>query len=386
MVAFKQMQKIYSISNFLNFATPCENLPLARGYVESLLPANESENYIQVSGWLFLSEQPTDTIELYVEDNYINTYQLHPRRDVQDAFPWIPHALISGFSISVPLDKFKKIKSESATGDKNTEIYLDRQFIKKINLICCHKGNRMGRLSGFIYSDLRLLESFPNPPEDYMFRVVHTKNLNYFKVGSLQTFGQFMEAACQYTNFLSAQRILDWGCGCGRLSSHFLSFLEDPEVFGCDIDSYAIEWCNNNIQSGTFSVINPLPPTEYCSDFFDIIFSYSVFTHLTREVQHAWLSEMQRIIKPGGLFIATTHGDFALQFFMQSTSPTIPDDGIIDNTLDSTLDGIAPKDYYRGTFQTKEYTLREFGKHFNIIGYIERGAMNFQDMIIMRKI
>ena len=95
---------------------------------------------------------------------------------------------------------------------------------------------------------------------------------------------------------------------------------------------------------------------------------------------------MQRIIKPGGLFIATTHGDFALQFLMQSTSPTIPDDGIIDTILDSTLDEIAPKDYYRATFQTKEYTLREFGKYFNIISYIERGAMNFQDMIIMRKI
>jgi SAM-dependent methyltransferase len=380
------MQKIYSISNFLNFATPYENLPLARGYLDSLLPADKGENSIQVSGWLFLPDQATDTIELYVEDNYINAHQLYPRQDVQDAFPWIPHALNSGFSISVPLDQSRQVKSESVTGDKNVETYLDKQFIKKINLVCCQKGNRVGIFSFFIYNDLRLLESFPSPPEDYMYRVVHTKDLNHFKVGSLQTFAQFMKAACQYTNFLSAQRILDWGCGCGRLSSHFLSFLEGPEVFGCDIDPYAIEWCNNNIQSGTFSVINPLPPTEYCSDFFDIIFSYSVFTHLTREVQHAWLSEMQRIIKPGGLFIATTHGDFALQFLMQSTSPTIPDDGIIDTILDSTLDEIAPKDYYRATFQTKEYTLREFGKYFNIISYIERGAMNFQDMIIMRKI
>ena len=380
------MQKIYSLSDFLNFATPYENLPLARGCVESLLAANEGENQIQVSGWLFLSEQPIDTIELYVEDNFINTYQLHPRQDVQDVFSWNPHALISGFSVSVPLDKSGQIKSELTTGDKNAETYLDRQFIKKINLVCCQKGNRVGRFSAFMYSDLRLLESLPNPPEDYMYRVVHTKDLNHFKVGSLQTFGQFMEAACQYTDLLSAQRILDWGCGCGRLSSHFLSFLEAAEVFGCDIDPYAVEWCNNNIPSGIFSVINPLPPTEYCSNFFDIIFSYSVFTHLTREVQYAWLSEMQRIIKPGGLFIATTHGDFALQFAMGSTSPTIPDDGIIDTTLDFTLDGIAPKDYYRATFQTKEYTLREFGKYFNIIGYIERGAMNFQDMIIMRKI
>jgi hypothetical protein len=94
---------------------------------------------------------------------------------------------------------------------------------------------------------------------------------------------------------------------------------------------------------------------------------------------------MHRLLLPGGLFLATTHGDFALCFAKACLSPEFPSPGIEDSQLDATLDGVAPKNYYRGTYQSKDYTVREFGRYFQVLEYIERGAGNFQDLIVLRK-
>ena len=162
--------------------------------------------------------------------------------------------------------------------------------------------------------------------------------------------------------------------------------IEDrPEVLGCDIDPFAIEWCNVHLQEGAFAVLGPLPPAPYPDAHFDLIVSYSVFTHLTRDVQHAWLQEMHRLLLPGGLFLATTHGEFALSFAKGRLKVEFPRSGIEDSVKDHALDGIAPAGYYRGTFQAKDYTIREFGRYFQVLEYVERGGMNHQDLIVLRK-
>jgi ubiquinone/menaquinone biosynthesis C-methylase UbiE len=99
-------------------------------------------------------------------------------------------------------------------------------------------------------------------------------------------------------------------------------------------------------------------------EFFDLVIPYSVFTHLTREVQKAWLAEMRRVIAPGGLLIASVHGQFAASFAFPQTVfrrfmpriwnrfllPATLRRGISDTILDHALDGIAPEGYYRGVF------------------------------------
>jgi len=96
---------------------------------------------------------------------------------------------------------------------------------------------------------------------------------------------------------------------------------------------------------------------------------------------------MQRIISPRGLFLASVHGEFAAFSDPVNSVDTLmsENDGIYDRLIDSNLDGIAPDGYYRVTYQTQEYTKSVFGRHFDILEYVERGFLNYQDIVVMNK-
>jgi hypothetical protein len=47
----------------------------------------------------------------------------------------------------------------------------------------------------------------------------------------------------------------------------------------------------------------------------DLVYSYSVFSHLSEELHLSWLAEFERILKPDGIFLATT---LPRQFIEQS--------------------------------------------------------------------
>jgi SAM-dependent methyltransferase len=238
------------------------------------------------------------------------------------------------------------------------------------------------RLSQLVRADV---DELPCPPEHYMYRVSHVRNAHTFRVGGLKTLGDFFEPFARHRDIARTRSILDWGCGFGRMAMFLLAAGDCPEFSGCDIDREAVAWCHQHLRSGAFSVIDLLPPTPYHSAQFDFICSYSVLTHLTRETQREWLKEMHRLLAPGGLFIATTHGRLAYSFARRKLSVRFPLGGIVDKDRDDTLGAVVPAGYYRSTYQSRRHTLREFGRFFSILEYVERGAGNFQDLIVVTK-
>lgn len=107
---------------------------------------------------------------------------------------------------------------------------------------------------------------------------------------------------------LAGRRVLDFGCGAGRTLAHFLDEAAEAEIWGCDIDAESIEWVQR-------SLCPPLraaqcadqPPLPFEDSTFDLVWAVSVFTHLT-ESWSSWLLEMERILRPDGLLIATFMG------------------------------------------------------------------------------
>ena len=102
--------------------------------------------------------------------------------------------------------------------------------------------------------------------------------------------------------------VLDFGVGCGRIARHWAG-VSGPEFHACDYNELLVRWCQENLPF-LHTVKNELePPLPYDDGAFDLVYAYSVFTHLTEPLQHRWMAELVRVVEPGGRIVFSTHGD-----------------------------------------------------------------------------
>jgi SAM-dependent methyltransferase len=319
---------------------------------------------LQVLGWMLLPDQPFDALRMYVNGEPQGPNEQSPLPHLGAAFPSIPHAQRCGFKFTI-----KPPAADAIQAGRITVLgYRGKQPIAVMDTL--------------FRTDVD--QSFPAPPAELLKRV-WIQNAHVFRISGLKSFGEYAQAIFRHRDLRSFRRMLDWGCGCGRLTMNFMEVPRGPRVFGCDIDRQSIQWCSEHHPRGSFTAIDPWPPTPYEDNSFDLIVGYSVFTHLDREAQHAWLAEIKRLLVPGGMFVTSSHGEFAASFALAGGVSALQARGICDHTPDRTLDGVAPDGYYRSTFQTRAYTVREWSKHFDVLDYIERGAGNFQDLVVMQR-
>ena len=102
------------------------------------------------------------------------------------------------------------------------------------------------------------------------------------------------------------RRVLDFGCGSGRLLRQFMEEARVAQFHGSDIDGEMVAWVRANLcpPVASVGVNSEQPPLEYPDDHFDLVTALSVFTHIA-DGWSDWLLEMHRILKPGGMLVAT---------------------------------------------------------------------------------
>lgn len=119
-------------------------------------------------------------------------------------------------------------------------------------------------------------------------------------------------------------RILDVGCGIGRMARPFTDYLSSEGSYdGFDIDARGIAWCQkryrrrfSNFRFTAVDVYNAfynpggkIPPNAfvfpYADDTFDFIFLTSVFTHMLPDDVEHYLKEVHRVLKPGRACLIT---------------------------------------------------------------------------------
>jgi SAM-dependent methyltransferase len=99
--------------------------------------------------------------------------------------------------------------------------------------------------------------------------------------------------------------VLDFGCGAGRTLRHFLDEAQRAEFYGCDIDAASIAWLAEHFSPPLHVFQSGESPSLPQPDgFFDLVYAFSVFTHLT-DHWAGWLLELHRVLKPQGLLFAT---------------------------------------------------------------------------------
>jgi SAM-dependent methyltransferase len=222
------------------------------------------------------------------------------------------------------------------------------------------------------------------PPRHLRFRVHGADDVKSFaSVGEALARG-LLEIADGRMALTPNNRILDFGCGCGRVISS-LSKLTGAQIFGTDIDAEAIEWCNKSLSSvGKFSVNDKLPPLPFDDNTFDLVYSISIFTHLPEYMQFAWLGEINRVLKPSGYAILTTHGSSLFPSHLLSAEITseFNEKGFYYHVGAGT-DGLP--DFYQTTFHSEAYILRNWTALVDVKTVLQRSAGDHQDSIICQK-
>ena len=142
----------------------------------------------------------------------------------------------------------------------------------------------------------------PLPPRRLMVRVAGTADADWFVRSGRAAY----DAIAAHVPLGGVDSVLDFGCGCGRVTRYWAGFA--GSVTGSDLDAPAVAWCRANLPFARFEQNGLAPPLAFADESFDLVYALSVFTHLTAELQLAWRDELRRVLRAGGSLLVTTHG------------------------------------------------------------------------------
>jgi SAM-dependent methyltransferase len=222
------------------------------------------------------------------------------------------------------------------------------------------------------------------PPPSLRYRVNYNLDKDSFMEGGMNGLDIVTLLKKVDKNLDSFNRILDFGCGCGRTLYWVAKYSNKPDYYGTDIDVQAISWSHKNLNFAKFSVNKALQPLVYKSETFDLVYALSVFTHLDEERQFVWLTELKRILKPRGILIITLHGRRVSGKLPYDVKKEFEKIGFLYLKSGADL-GIFP-DWYQNAFHTQEYVIDKYANHFKILNYFVNGMSNNQDAVILQKI
>jgi SAM-dependent methyltransferase len=178
--------------------------------------------------------------------------------------------------------------------------------------------------------------------------------------------------------------IFELGCGTARLLRHFRG-IDGIRLAGSDLNPAMIDWCQSQFPSIEFYRNGLAPELPFADNSFDFAYALSVFTHIPIADQQAWLQEIQRILRPGGVFLCTivgnSHPHWDLlselekeQYRRQGHLTLTSDDARA--SLSTQVGGSA-----WDVFQTRSQVIQSFGSVMRLIDYIPCA----QDILVLQK-
>lgn len=128
---------------------------------------------------------------------------------------------------------------------------------------------------------------------------------------------------CSYAGLRPHHAVLDVGSGIGRTAVALAGYLgPEGRYEGFDVVKEGVHWCRRHIttkyprfQFTHVDLVNDLYNLQggtaqafrfpYPDGSFDVVFLFSVFTHMAKEEVQHYLREINRVLKPGGRCLGT---------------------------------------------------------------------------------
>jgi len=142
-------------------------------------------------------------------------------------------------------------------------------------------------------------------PDDVMYQ--DGNKIHYFAVGqsALKCIKLAMLAATKNLN--TVKKILDLPSGYGRVLRFLKAYFHEAQITACDIDRNAVDFCCKYFSAKPiYSEKQPINiKTE---DRFDLIWSGSLLTHLSRDRWFEFIDFFRSVLNGGGILAFTIHG------------------------------------------------------------------------------
>jgi SAM-dependent methyltransferase len=142
--------------------------------------------------------------------------------------------------------------------------------------------------------------------------------------------GDFLAVGDEFAGFFKelgglqpGDRVLDMGCGIGRMALPLTQYLDGGSYAGFDVGREMVRWCSRHITpehpgfrfswapiyNGMYNPFGSLSASEFRFPYddasFDFAFATSLFTHLFRDDVYHYLAEAARVLRPGGTGLFT---------------------------------------------------------------------------------
>lgn len=147
------------------------------------------------------------------------------------------------------------------------------------------------------------------PPDYLMYESFQLDYQKYFHGGRQTAQWVWDQVAPFLPQGISSLKILDWGCGPGRVVRHLPDMVPlSTKIFATDYNEKSIKWNESNLLDIKFTLNQISPPLDFGNQSLHLVYAISIFTHLSEENHKTWINEIHRILAPGGIFFFTTQG------------------------------------------------------------------------------
>ncbi|MEM8686992.1 MAG: methyltransferase domain-containing protein [Pseudomonadota bacterium] len=121
--------------------------------------------------------------------------------------------------------------------------------------------------------------------------------------GHYEVMGKNLLNVAVHAGLKNGMSVLDFGCGSGRLSTQIAKSAKLKSYLGIDLVQELLDYADNKTPA-TFTFEKSLGLTIPAKDnTFDIVFCFSVFTHLVQVHSFIYMEEFFRTLKPGGRLV-----------------------------------------------------------------------------------
>ncbi len=225
-------------------------------------------------------------------------------------------------------------------------------------------------------------DGVPLPPSRLRREVAGTPDPAWFLESGRRT-AETIVAACVRAGVTieAGTRVLDFGCGCGRVARHWRELADGLDLSGTDYNERLAAWCAQNLDLGSFTGNRLAPPLAHRRASFDVVYAVSVFTHLPEDLQLAWLGELARVLRPGGLLLLTTHGDAYLERLTADERRRFRSGELVVR-----WESVAGTNLCT-TFHPEAYVKTRLARGFDLLELLPEGATGTprQDLIVLRR-